>query len=113
MDLLCVSLRILRLQPALRRSDLVLLLRSGRLLPIRNAVQRRLAGGSSQLTRRAISPDCLHGSRRDRSRLTRRVAVELSADRLLLAAQARRVLLEELALRPHKLSGVVLSHLLL
>src|SRR5271169_3950180 len=52
-------------------------------------------------------------AREARSRLTRRVAVELSADSLLLAAEARRVLLQELALRPHKLSGVVLSHLLL
>src|SRR4029077_1784704 len=45
--------------------------------------------------------------------LTRCVAVKLSADRQLLAAEARRVLLEELALRPLKLRGVALSHLLL
>ena len=52
------------------------------------AVQHWLAGGSHQLTGR------------DQSWLTRRVAAELSANRLLLATKARRVLLQELALRP-------------
>ena len=52
------------------------------------AVQHWLAGGSHQLTGR------------DRSWLTRRVAAELSANRLLLATKARRILLQELALRP-------------
>jgi hypothetical protein len=37
---------------------LVLLLRSGGLLPLRNAVRYRLADGSSQLTRPMISPGC-------------------------------------------------------
>lgn len=43
------GLRLLPLQPALCQPDLALLFRSGRLLFVCNAVQHRLAGGSSQL----------------------------------------------------------------
>src|ERR1700736_2600679 len=46
--------------------------------------------------------------------LTRpREAVELMADGHLAVRQPRRVLLQQLALRPHQLSGVVVLHLLL
>src|SRR5437868_14297269 len=43
----------------------------------------------------------------------RREAVELMADGHLTAAQTRLVLLQQLALRAHQLSGVVVLHLLL
>src|SRR5260370_13913070 len=43
----------------------------------------------------------------------RREAVELVADGNLAVRQPRRVLLQQLALRPHQLSGVVVLHLLL
>src|SRR5215472_15830076 len=76
-------------------------------------MQHRLAGGSRQLTRGAVSPGSLLGNRERLFSLTRRVTVEFSTDRQLLAPEARMVLLEELALRPHELSGVVLPHLLL
>src|SRR5689334_8217453 len=84
MDLL-PGLRFLRLQPALRRPVLVLLLRPGGLLPLRNAVQHGLADGSSELKPfmgnryadkllpdlcprcRLDGPDADCGSRRDRS----------------------------------------------
>src|SRR3984893_14609555 len=47
-------------------------------------------------------------------RLTRpREAVELMADGNLAVRQPRRVLLQQLTLRPHQLSGVVVLHLLL
>src|ERR1700732_2728695 len=46
--------------------------------------------------------------------LTRpREAVELMANGNLAVRQPRRVLLQQLALRPHQLSGVVVLHLLL
>src|ERR1700687_1900669 len=48
------------------------------------------------------------------SRLTRSgIAVERVTDRQLLAAHARRVLLQQVTLRPHQLGGVILLHLLL
>ena len=44
-------------------------------------------------------PAVCRGGRERRSRLTRRIAVELPPDRPLLTAEARGVLLEKLALR--------------
>jgi len=46
-------------------------------------------------------------------RLTRRVTVELSPYRLLLSAETRRVLFQQITLRPHQARGVVLPHLIL
>jgi hypothetical protein len=62
-------------------------------------MQYGLANGSSQLIRLSSHPASFRGSRvRWFVRLSRRVIVEFSADRLLLPAETRRVLLHQLTL---------------
>jgi hypothetical protein len=75
-------------------------------LPFLMMLTTRRPGGGSR------SAPSLYGPKE--LQLTRRgVAVELAADRLLLPAETRRVLLQQFALGAHQTGGVILPHLLL
>src|SRR5262249_35302016 len=76
------GLWVLRLRPTLRLSDLVLLLGSGRLLSLCNAVQCGLADGSSQLM--LLAAECCR--RRQRQAWGELRAAEPRIDPALLAS---------------------------